>query len=80
MFRTEMMGLIRRLLVLAVLITGLAFVASDLGGSKAGAAICCGQCFINYDNCYDACNGNEACEDACYSTLITCHNHCNPDC
>lgn len=80
MFCNDSMRLVRRLAVLAVLIAGLAFAAADFGGGKAVAAICCDQCFTNYDNCYLACDGNEACEDACYSTLIICHNHCNPDC
>jgi len=80
MTRKEIQRLLRRVLMLVVLTTGLALSASGLIGNNADAAICCDQCFTNYDNCYIACNGNEACEDACYSTLITCHNHCNPDC
>lgn len=80
MFRKEILTLVRRVLLLAVLTAGLALASSGLLGNSAGAAICCSVCFSNYDTCYDNCNGNEACEDACYGTLITCHNHCNPDC
>ena len=80
MVRKETQRLLRRVLMLAILTTGLTLAASGLGGNKAGAAICCDQCFANYDTCYLNCNGNEACEDACYNTLITCHLHCNPDC
>lgn len=72
--------LVRRFLTLCLLLGCLAFVSSDLNGGKTGAAICCDQCFNNYDNCYDACNGNTACENACYNTLVNCHRYCNPDC
>lgn len=80
MVREETQRLLRRVLMLAVLTTGLTLAASGLVGNTAGAAICCDQCFINYDNCFDSCNGNSACEQACYNTLVTCHLHCNPDC
>jgi len=80
MVRKEKLSLLRRVLMLAVLTTGLSLAASGLVNHSADAAICCDQCFINYDNCYDACNGNEACEQACYNTLVNCHLHCNPDC
>lgn len=80
MVRKEVHRLLRRVLMLAVLTVGLVFAASGLVGNNAGAAICCDQCFYNYDNCYDNCNGNAACEQACYNTLVTCHRYCNPDC
>jgi hypothetical protein len=80
MIRKETQRLLRRFLMLAILTAGLTLAASGLGGNKAGAAICCNQCFANYDSCVDACGGNPSCEQTCYNKLVTCHLHCNPDC
>lgn len=80
MFHTEITSLIRRLLVLAVLITGLVFATSDFGGSQAGAAICCEQCFVNFDNCLNDCSDNQACIDGCNHTLQSCHRFCDSLC
>jgi len=79
MVRKEMHRLLRRVLMLAVLTTGLALAASGLVGSNAGAAICCDQCLINYDVCYGGCT-DSACEQACYNTLVSRYRYCNPDC
>lgn len=80
MVRKEIQKLLRRVLILAVLMTGLTLAASGLVGNSAGAAICCDQCFENYDNCVEGCSGNPACEQACYNTLVTCYRYCNPYC
>ena len=80
MVRKEIKSLLRRVLILAVLMTGLALAASGLAGNNAGAAICCDQCFENYYNCVDGCGGNPTCEQACYNTLTNCYRYCNPNC
>jgi hypothetical protein len=80
MSRTETQGLLRKLLVLGVLLMCLTFVASDLGGRNAGAAICCDQCWLNYDNCMANCNGNPTCETGCVNTFRTCYRYCDPFC
>jgi hypothetical protein len=76
----ETQRLLRRVVMLAVLTTGLVFAASGLVGSNAGAAICCDQCFINFDNCLAGCNGNSACEQSCNNTLVSCHRFCDSGC
>lgn len=67
--------LLRRVLILAVLTTGLALAASGLG-SNARANMDCDQCLINYDMCYGGCT-DSACEQACHNTLINCYRYCN---
>ena len=80
MVSKEIQRLLRRVLMLAILTTGLTLAASGLVGNNAGAAICCDQCYENYDMCYGGCGGNPTCEQACYNTLVSCHRYCNPDC
>ena len=80
MVRIETQRLLRRFLILVVLMTGLFLAASDVTQNKAGAAICCDQCFLNYDNCVDGCGGNPTCEQGCYNTLVSCYRFCNPNC
>src|ERR1043166_2302689 len=55
MSRREISKLVRRIFVLAVLTTGLALSSSGLVGNTAGAAICCNQCYVNFDNCLNGC-------------------------
>ena len=71
MFRTELSRLMRKVLVLAVLVTGLAVASSGLVENKAVAAICCEQCWINFDNCLNNC-GDQTCINGCNNTV----NHC----
>jgi hypothetical protein len=80
MFRTEVSKLMRRMLVLAVLITGLALASSGLVQRNANAAICCSQCFVNFDNCLNNCGSNQTCIDGCNATLERCHRFCNSGC
>lgn len=79
MFRKDIMGLVRRILVLAVLIAGLALASSGWGQSGARAAICCGQCLENFDWCLNGCS-DQACVDQCNSTLVSCHRFCDWGC
>ena len=76
MFRTNISKLMRRILALAVLTTGLVIASSGLVQSNA-AAICCDQCLINFDNCLNNCS-DQACIDACNATLVQCHQFCKP--
>jgi len=80
MVRKDVQRLLRRFLILAVLMTGLTLAAFGVVENKAGAAICCDQCFLNYDNCVDGCGGNPTCEQGCYNTLVSCYRFCNPNC
>jgi len=80
MFRTEISRVMRRILVLAVLMTGLAVASSGLVENKAGAAICCSQCYINFDNCLNNCNDDPACVAGCNNTLNHCVQFCNSGC
>jgi hypothetical protein len=80
MSRTEMSKLMRRIVVLAVMITGLAFASSGLVQNSAGAAICCEQCYINFDNCLLGCNDNQTCITGCNNTLNHCVQFCNSGC
>jgi hypothetical protein len=79
MFRTEVSKLMRRFLVLATLTIGLAVASSGLVENKVGAAICCDQCWINFDNCLNGCS-TQACIDGCNATLNNCHRFCDPGC
>lgn len=80
MFRTEFSRLMRKILVLAVLTTGLLIASSGLVEQKAGAAICCEQCWINFDNCLLNCNDDPACNQGCNTTVQHCLQFCNSGC
>lgn len=80
MFRIEVLRLVRRVLMLAVLTTGLALAASGLVGNNARAAICCSQCYVNFDNCLNNCNDDPGCIQGCNTTLDHCTNFCNSGC
>ena len=79
MSRKEISKLVRRIFVLAVLTTGLALSSSGLVGNSAGAAICCSQCYVNFDNCLNGC-GDQACIDGCNNTLNHCTRFCDSGC
>lgn len=79
MVRTDIFKLVRRVFVLAVLTTGLALSSSGLLGNNAGAAICCSQCYVNFDNCLNGCS-TQACVDGCNATLEHCTQFCNSGC
>lgn len=79
MSRREISKLVRRIFVLAVLTTGLALSSSGLVGNTAGAAICCNQCYINFDNCLNGC-GDQTCIDGCNNTLNHCTRFCDSGC
>jgi len=79
MFRTEVSRLMRKVLVLAVLTTGLVIASMGVAENKAGAAICCSQCYINFDNCLNGCS-DQACVDGCNNTLNRCVQFCNSGC
>ena len=80
MFRREISRLVQRILVLAVLTTALAFAYAGLGENSAAAAICCEQCYINFDNCLLNCNDNQTCIAGCNATLEHCVRFCNSLC
>jgi len=80
MSRKEISRLVRRIFMLAVLTTGLALSSSGLIGNTAGAAICCEQCFVNFDNCLNNCGSNQTCIDGCNSTLEHCTRFCDSGC
>lgn len=79
MSRKEISKLVRRFFVLAVLTTGLALSSSGLVGNTAGAAICCSQCYVNFDNCLNGC-GDQTCIDGCNNTLNHCTRFCDSGC
>ena len=77
MFRAEISKLARKILVLAVLTTGLVFASSGLVENTAHANISCDQCLINFDNCLLFCDDNQACIDGCNATLLHCYRFCD---
>jgi hypothetical protein len=79
MFRTEISKLMRRIFMLAVLVTGLVLASSGLVGKTAGAAICCNQCYVNFDNCLNNCS-DQTCIDGCNTTLEHCTRFCDSGC
>jgi hypothetical protein len=79
MFRAEFSKLTRRILVLAVLLTGLAVASSGVVESRALSLIPCCQCWTNFDNCLLGCS-DQACIDACNVSLERCHRFCEPSC
>lgn len=79
MFRTEVSKLLRRILVLAVLVTSLALASSGVVENNALANIPCCQCWENFDNCLLGCS-DQACVDACNAALEHCHRFCDPSC
>ena len=80
MFRTEIFRLMRKVLVLAVFTAGLAIASSGLIENKAVAAICCEQCWINFDNCLNNCSDNQTCIQGCNTTVAHCMQFCNSGC
>lgn len=80
MSRKELSGLIRRILALVVLTAGLVLASSGLVGSHATAAICCEQCWINFDNCLNNCNDDPGCVQGCNTTVEHCLRFCNSLC
>jgi hypothetical protein len=44
------------------------------------AAICCEQCWINFDNCLNNCSDNQTCIDGCNTTVAHCMQFCNSGC
>jgi hypothetical protein len=71
--------LMRRGLLLAVLTAGLVFVSFGWAENSAGAAICCDQCYVNFDNCLNNCS-DQTCIDGCNTTLNNCLRFCNSGC
>ena len=80
MFRTEISRLMRKVLVLAVLTTGLVFASTGVVENNAVAAICCEQCWINFDNCLNNCNDDPGCIAGCNNTVNHCMQFCNSGC
>ena len=54
--------------------------SSGLVENKAVAAICCEQCWINFDNCLNNCNDDPGCNAGCNSTVQHCLQFCNSGC
>ncbi len=71
--------LVRRILMLTVLTTGLALSSSELVGNTAGAVTCCSQCIDNYGACLNACS-TQACIDKCDTVFGHCYLLCDPNC
>jgi len=80
MSRTDVLRLMRRFLVLAVLVIGLALASSGLGRTNATAAVCCSQCPENFDNCLLTCNDDPACIQACNTAWERCNRFCDSLC
>jgi len=80
MTRTEISKLMRRAVLVLGLAIGLAFASSGVVEKKVeGAAICCEQCYINFDNCLNNCS-TQTCVDGCNATLNNCTRFCNSGC
>ena len=80
MSRTDVSRVMRRILVLAVLVMGLALASSGLGQTNAVAAVCCSQCPENFDNCLLLCNDDPGCIAGCNSAWEHCNRFCDSLC
>ncbi len=68
-------------IVVGLSLGAVAGVASaTLGKQEAAAMPCCSACDINYDTCWNSCNGDPACQDACDAKWLPCYNRCLMGC
>jgi hypothetical protein len=67
-----------RLLLLASLVGGLAFVA--MNPQPAHATPCCSDCDAELQACIDSCNGDSQCEIYCERAEQGCYRVCDPGC
>lgn len=74
--------LLRRLLVLTVLLSALAFLSADFANRTAYAATCCSQCDPQLEACYQSCGDPPfgACLTFCQNRYNRCVNTCDPEC
>ncbi len=72
----------RRLLILAVLCSGLVFVLSgNFSAVKAGPPACCWECDAMVDPCDNFCDllPNAPGCALCHANITACYVHCDPD-
>ena len=74
--------LVRRYVTLGVLIACLGFFAFSSNTGSAKAAICCSDCDVNLQNCYDGCGdpASGACLFFCEHQYNRCLSHCDSGC
>jgi hypothetical protein len=63
----------RRLMMLATLI---ACLIAFSGEKKAVVLSCCDTCNTNYALCFQACNGDTACQETCGDKFDACELRC----
>jgi hypothetical protein len=64
---------LRKFFILGVMLAGLAFVSTS---NLRATAPCCEDCEAYLSDCLAGCNGNQACETACYQQSNGCFRHC----
>jgi|SwirhisoilCB2_FD_contig_31_32388966_length_959_multi_3_in_0_out_0_2 hypothetical protein len=69
----------RKLLLLASLVGGIAFIASTPRVVHA-AAPCCSECEPAYDDCVANCGGDPDCEEQCQDFELSCLRFCDLHC
>lgn len=54
----------------------IAFLCLTAQAATTTAAPCCEECESSFGECVSACNGNAACETACWDASIPCRTNC----
>ena len=76
--------ILRKMLVLGVLLTGLGFFTSTNSMARtAKADLCCNDCVPFFLDCQDMCNSEAhypGCEMVCYHFLWDCQDTCDSGC
>ena len=70
----EMLGLGRRLFVLALLVACLVVFSGER--RSAQAVTCCTNCNNSYMTCIQGCGGDTACQETCGDRFDACESRC----
>lgn len=80
MLRPQVGRLLRKVLVLAVLLTSFAVMNNESGVRKVAAqATCCQMCAGYANACINSCSFSQ-CVDACLNRYRMCISQCSPPC
>jgi hypothetical protein len=73
-----MKTLMRKILILAILLS-IPWAFSAIGGGSARAAVCCSVCDANYNACIAGCP-RPSCVNVCWRIFENCESTCTPGC
>jgi hypothetical protein len=68
--------ILRKLFILGVMLTGLAFVSTSNLRSAGASAPCCEECESQLNDCLSGCGGSSSCQTACFQQNNSCIRHC----